>query len=114
MEWSRVSDYEFEALLRPPVEYYAAATYATIALVAAIAPEAFMILPTVAYSCSVVLILLAVRRLLQGRKIRKYQKGLWRLPKYVLSSKDLKASNKKLFLGMGFRWESKHAQRPAG
>jgi len=108
-----MSDYEIEALLRPPVEYYSAATYLTIAAISAMAPEAFMMLPSVAYTLSIVLVGLAIFRFLQGKRIVRYQKGLWKLPKYVLSSKSIKASNSKLFLGQGFRWETKHAQRLA-
>jgi len=108
-----MSDYEVEALLRPPVEYYSAATYAAIAGVAAIAPEAFMMLPSVAYGCASVLLGLSLRRYLQGRRVVRYQQGLWKLPHYVISSKQIKASRQKLFLGLGFRWEAKHAQRLA-
>jgi len=105
--------YPIEALLRPPVEYYAASSYLAIALLAAVAPSALMMTPDVAYIIAISLFVLGVRRYRQGARVRRYQKGLRRLRPYVLSSKRLPVSRERLFLGLGFEWDGRHAQRLA-
>ncbi len=81
-----MNEYEKESLLRPPVEYYASANYAIVGVVAAMAPEVFMMLPSVALTLSLFMFGMSLRRFLQGRKITNYQNGLWKLPIYMLSS----------------------------
>lgn len=103
--------YPVEALLRPPVEIYAAITYAMISAVMIIAPSIMMMTPDVAYVSAFVLGLLSVRRFKQAHRIRKYQKGLLRLPEFKMNSNEVPVSHQKLFLGKGFRWNAKHTQR---
>jgi len=107
------SKYPIEALLRPPVEYYAASSYFAIALLAAVAPGALMMTPGIAYITAVSLFFLGLRRYRQGARVRRYQKGLRRLKPYVMSSKKLPVSRERLFLGLGFEWDGRHAQRLA-
>ena len=106
-------DYQIEALLRPPVEYFAAGTYLSVAAVTLAAPEALMVVPTVAYTTATLLLARGLIRLRDGWRIRKYQKQLWRLPLYQLSSSPLPISQRTLFIGMGFAWDQRHAQRLA-
>jgi len=105
--------YPIEALLRPPVEYYAASSYLAIALLAAVAPGALMMTPGVAYIIAVSLFVLGLRRYRQGACVRRYQKGLRRLKPYMISSKKMPVSRERLFLGLGFEWDGRHAQRLA-
>ncbi|HFD80629.1 MAG TPA: type IV conjugative transfer system coupling protein TraD [Gammaproteobacteria bacterium] len=108
-----MSNYQIEALLRPPVEYFAAGTYFGVAAITLAAPEALMIIPTVAYTTAATLILRGAFRLHAGRRVRRYQKRLWRLPRYQLSSSRLPVSRRTLFLGQGFDWDQRHTQRLA-
>lgn len=106
-----MSKYPVEALLRPAVEIYAALTYGAIAGIMAFSPSLLMMTPSVAYIGATFLALMAVRRYDQYLKVRTYQKGLLKLPFYQLSSNNIPVSNKKLFLGRGFLWDSRHTQR---
>jgi len=107
------SDQLVETLLRPPVELTAATAYFLIALLMTIAPSYFMLTPSVGYMCALVLAYFALRRFLQGFRIYRYHFGLKRMSPYVLSDKNIPVSNIKLFLGMGFLWDQRHAQRLA-
>ncbi|MEE9493603.1 MAG: type IV conjugative transfer system coupling protein TraD [Gammaproteobacteria bacterium] len=108
-----MSQYEIESLLRPAVEYYAAASYASAAAIAAIAPETLMLLPSVAYVAAGLLLVRGFQRFRQGYVVNRYKRGLWRLPFYQLSSDQIPVSDRVLFLGLGFRWDQRHAQRLA-
>lgn len=105
--------YPVEALLRPPVEYYAASTYLALGLLAAKAPGVLLMTPSVAYLTAAGMCYLGIRRWRQGMRIRRYQKGLRRLKPYVMASRRMPVSHQRLFLGLGFEWDSRHAQRLA-
>lgn len=102
-----------ENLLRPPIELYSAIAYGLLALLSVLAPAYFMMTPVVAVACTVGLIILSVKRLMQGFKILRYQHGLKRISPYILKDKNIPVSNLKLFLGRGFLWDQRHAQRLA-
>jgi len=108
-----MSKYPVEALLRPPVEYYSAASYLAIGFLASFMPSTLMMTKSVAYISAAALIILGLIRLSQGMRVRRYQKGLKRLKPYTVSSKTLPVSDKKLFLGLGFSWDGRHTQRLA-
>lgn len=103
--------YPVEALLRPPVEYFAAASYFAVTLLCVVAPAGLMMTPGVAWITAIILTHLGYRRLRQGIRVRKYQKGLRRMRPYILSTRKLPISYRRLFLGMGFAWDARHAQR---
>lgn len=107
------NQYEIEALLRPAVEYYAGISYMAAATIAVLAPESLLLLPATAYTASGLLFLRGVQRLRQGRVIRNYLKGLWRLPYYKLANHQIPVSDRYLFIGLGFRWDQRHTQRLA-
>ena len=54
----------------------------------------------------------AVPRFRQGWAVLSYQRKLKRLRHYAITLHNIPVSNKKLFLGRGFRWEPIHTQRP--
>ena len=103
--------YLVENLLRPPVEMNSALIAFLFSFVLFIAPGVIMLTPSVTYFSSFLLFVFAVIRYRQARRIKKYQSGLKKLPYYEMSSKQVPVSNKKLFLGKGFRWRSRHTQR---
>jgi len=100
-----------EALLRPPVELWSAATAAATGAIAILAPWALMMPPGVAYGAAAVLFALAWIRARQGWRVIRYQRNLKRLPVYRLRPERIPVSRHKLFLGRGFRWTQKHTQR---
>ena len=103
--------YPVESLLRPPVELYSSAVSFTFAFFLWYAPEFLLMTPTIAYSSSIILVVLGLIRLRMGIKIIRYKRGLKRLPFYAMSSKQVPVSKRKLFIGKGFRWRQKHVQR---
>jgi hypothetical protein len=68
-----------EALLRPPVEYFSGLSYLAIGLLAATAPTVLMMTPSVAVVTATALLTLGLLRMVQGWRIRRYQRGLRRL-----------------------------------
>lgn len=106
-----MSNHPIEALLRPPVEW--ATSLGAISLAAIIwrAPDIMMMTRPVAVGVAVVMLVVAVRRFFQGWKVVKYQRGLRKMPRYVLPLSALKHDPQGLFLGQGFRWTSRHTQR---
>lgn len=107
------SNYQIETLLRPPVELYSATIYGLLAMVAFLAPAYLMMTQPVAMVVVTVMGVASVARFRQGFKIVRYQKGLRRLKPYVLKNKNIPVSRSRLFLGMGFLWDQRHAQRIA-
>lgn len=103
--------YVIEALLRPAVELNTAVVSGMAAYVCVQAPWAVALAPTVSYVTAVGFAALAVTRTHQGMKIIRYRRNLRRLTRYVMSTKQIPVSHRRLFLGRGFRWTQKHTQR---
>ncbi|HHQ5843893.1 TPA: type IV conjugative transfer system coupling protein TraD [Enterobacter asburiae] len=103
--------YVIEALLRPAVELNTAVVSGIAAYVCVQAPWAVALAPSVSYVTAAGFAALAVTRTHQGMKIIRYGRNLRRLPRYVMSSKQIPVSHRRLFLGRGFRWTQKHTQR---
>ncbi|HEN3790511.1 type IV conjugative transfer system coupling protein TraD [Klebsiella michiganensis] len=103
--------YVIEALLRPAVELNTAVVSGMAAYVCAQAPWAVALAPSVSYVTAAGFAALAVTRTHQGMKIIRYRRNLRRLPRYVMSTKQIPVSHRRLFLGRGFRWTQKHTQR---
>lgn len=103
--------YVIEALLRPAVELNTAVVSGMAAYVCVQAPWAVALAPSVSYVTAVGFAALAVTRTHQGMKIIRYRRNLRRLPRYVMSTKQIPVSHRRLFLGRGFRWTQKHTQR---
>lgn len=103
--------YVIEALLRPAVELNTAVVSGMAAYVCVQAPWAVALAPSVSYVTAAGFAALAVTRTHQGMKIIRYRRNLRRLPRYVMSTKQIPVSHRRLFLGRGFRWMQKHTQR---
>lgn len=101
----------FENVYRPPYEIVPSA----IALAAAISvqtwPDLFMLPAQSALATSCGLGLLAWIRLRQARSILRFRRNLTKLPAYALAPGDIPTAEDSLFLGKGFEWTQKHAQR---
>lgn len=103
--------YPVEALLRPPVEFYSAGVAAMAATIAVTAPWALMMTPGIAWAAGALLATLAAWRARQGWRIVRYHRNLKQLPTFTMRSDAIPVSRRKLYLGRGFRWRQKHAQR---
>lgn len=103
--------YVVEALLRPAVELNTAAVSAVAAFVCVKAPWAVALAPSVSYVTAGGFAVLAAVRTRQGMQVLAYRRNLRRLPRYVMSSKQIPVSRRRLFLGKGFMWTQKHTQR---
>lgn len=93
--------YVIEALLRPAVELNTAVVSGMAAYVCVQAPWAVALAPSVSYVTAAGFAALAVTRTHQGMKIIRYRRNLRRLPRYVMSTKQIPVSHRRLFLGRG-------------
>ncbi|MBI0557270.1 type IV conjugative transfer system coupling protein TraD [Pectobacterium parmentieri] len=103
--------YVMESLLRPAVELYTATTAWSATYICLTAPWAVALAPSVSWVTAAGFGVLALKRTRQGLRILRYRRNIRRLPRYVMSSKQIPVSNRYLFLGRGFQWTQKHTQR---
>ncbi|MEA1890174.1 MAG: conjugative coupling factor TraD, PFGI-1 class, partial [Pseudomonadota bacterium] len=106
-----MSRHPIEALLRPPVELWSMAVAFAAAAIAILAPWALMMPPGIAYAAGTVLVILGLVRGRQAWRVIRYQRNMRKLPTYQLRANQIPLSQRKLFLGKGFRWTQKHTQR---
>ena len=83
----------------------------TASAIAVLAPWALMMPPGVAYGAATALGTLGLIRGRQAWRILRYQRNMHKLPMYRLRATQIPLSQRKLFLGKGFRWTQKHTQR---
>jgi len=106
-----MSAHPIEALLRPPVEVWSAATAATCATICVLAPWALFMTPGVAYGAAALFGALAWHRGRQAWRVLRYQRHMRALPRYRMRADQIPWSPSRLFLGRGFAWGQKHTQR---
>ena len=105
--------YPLQALLRQPVELWSAGL-ALLIVVFLVVTRPDSILPPVIHSSAIVsLILLSSYRLAQGIFILSYRYGLVHSPPYLMDFGRIYHKLGYLFLGNGFEWTHRHAQRLA-
>ena len=102
--------YAKEALLRDIHEYTAVWAYLVGAAFLFLASEMALLVPSIAWAGSAVFLYRTWVRGCHGYYVASYQRNLTRLPPYRMESRALRQL-KNQFLGMGFLWESIHAQR---
>ncbi|MEZ9997914.1 type IV conjugative transfer system coupling protein TraD [Vibrio sp. 10N.261.46.A3] len=100
-----------EGLLRPAEERYSAIALTVSACWLLSAPSLFMLTSGSATALAAGMLSLAALREHQARTLRRYQKGLMRLPYWAMPSQDMPVYQDKLFLGKGFEVLPRHAQR---
>ena len=106
-----VNCYPVVNLLRPPLEWWSAATSGAIALLLVTHSATFLLIPFTGKILSIGLAGLSVYRFRQGFQVKRYQRNIKRLKAYLVTSEQIPVSHKKLFLGKGFRWQIIHTQR---
>lgn len=100
-----------EVLLRPAVELYTVAICLCCALLCIFAPWAVALSFSMGMVTAVVFLFFAAIRLKEAWIVLRYRRNIRRLPRYEITSKQIPVSNKRLFLGLGFKWEQKHTHR---
>ena len=100
-----------EVLLRPAVELYTAAVCAGAAFLSVVAPWALALNPVLGIGSALAFSLFGSIRLHQALGILRYRRNIRRLPRYVMTSRDVPVSQQRLFIGRGFQWEQKHTHR---
>ena len=100
-----------EVLLRPAVELYTAAVCAGAAFLSVVAPWALALNPVLGIGSALAFTLFGSIRLHQALGILRYRRNIRRLPRYVMTSRDVPVSQQRLFIGRGFQWEQKHTHR---
>jgi conjugative coupling factor TraD (TOL family) len=100
-----------EVLLRPAVELYTVAVCAVAALLSLVAPWSLALNPTIGLGSALAFLAFGAIRLRDALVILRYRRNIRRLPRYVMTSRDVPVSQQRLFIGRGFRWEQRHTHR---
>ena len=100
-----------EVLLRPAVELYTVAVCAGAALVCLVAPWSLALSPVLGLGSSAAFVTFGAIRLRDALAILSYRRNIRRLPRYIMTSRDVPVSRQRLFIGRGFRWEQRHTHR---
>lgn len=104
-------NHPIESLLRPPVELWSALTSGCAATVCAIAPQNLLMSAEIGKIAACAFGVFALARFRQGWTIVRYRRNLRRLPVYRMPADRIPVSDRRLFLGLGFRWRQQHTQR---
>lgn len=100
-----------EVLLRPAVELYTVGACAGAAFLCLAAPWALALSPSMGIGSALAFGAFGALRLRDARVILRYRRNIRRLPRYVMTSKEVPVSQQRLFIGKGFLWEQKHTHR---
>lgn len=100
-----------EVLLRPAVELYTVAVCAGAAVVCVVAPWSLALNPLLGFGSALAFLAFGAIRLRDAWAILRYRRNIRRLPRYVMTSRDVPVSQHRLFVGRGFRWEQRHTHR---
>lgn len=102
-----------EVLLRPAVELYTVAVCACAAFLCLVAPWSLALNPHIGWGSALAFLTFGALRLRDASVILRYRRNLRRLPRYVMTSRQVPVSQQRLFIGRGFLWEQRHTHRLA-
>ena len=100
-----------EVLLRPAVELYTVAVCTGAAILCLVAPWSLALNPLLGLGAALAFLTFGAIRLRDAWAILRYRRNIRRLPRYVMTSRDVPVSQQRLFVGQGFRWEQRHTHR---
>ncbi|HBO3354299.1 TPA: type IV conjugative transfer system coupling protein TraD [Pseudomonas aeruginosa] len=100
-----------EVLLRPAVELYTVVVCASAAFLCLAAPWSLALNPLLGLGSALAFLTFGAIRLRDAWVILHYRRNLRRLPRYVMTSRQVPVSSQRLFIGRGFRWEQRHTHR---
>ena len=106
--------YPLEGILRPPLELWVALVAFGVSFLFFIAPFLFLMSPFYGDICALALALFGLRRFCQGCYVVLYQKYINELPVFKITPEQLRhkyLQKNRIYVGRGFEWKSKHAQR---
>ncbi|WP_024617225.1 type IV conjugative transfer system coupling protein TraD [Pseudomonas kilonensis] len=100
-----------ETLLRPAVELYSVAACGSAAVLCLTAPWSLALSPSLGMGAAFAFAILGLVRLKQACIVLRYRRQMRRLPRYVMTSREIPVSHQRLFVGKGFRWDQRHTHR---
>src|SRR6218665_1489781 len=100
-----------KVLLRPAVELYTVAVCAVAAFLCVAAPWSLALSPLPGLGSALGFLAFGAIRLGDAWAILRYRRNIRRLPRYVMTSRNVPVSQQRLFVGRGFRWEQRHTHR---
>lgn len=100
-----------EVLLRPAVELYTVAVCACAGTLCLVAPWALALNPELGWGAAAAFFALGTLRARQAWAILRYRRNIRRLPRYVMTSREVPVSRQRLFIGRGFQWDQRHTHR---
>ena len=100
-----------EVLLRPAVELYTVAVCAGAAILCLVAPWSLALSPLLGLGSALAFLTFGALRFHDAWAILRYRRNIRRLPRYVMTSRDMPVSQQRLFVGRGFRWDQRHTHR---
>ena len=100
-----------EVLLRPAVELHTVAVCTGTAILCLVAPWSLALNPLLGLGSALAFLTFGAIRLRDAWAILRYRRNIRRLPRYVMTSRDVPVSQQRLFVGRGFRWEQRHTHR---
>ena len=100
-----------EVLLRPAVELYSVAVCAAAAFLSLMAPWSLALSPSIGLGSALAFLTFGTIRLRDALVILRYRRNIRRLPRYVMTSRNVPVGQQRLFIGRGFRWEQRHTHR---
>ncbi|SAM32937.1 type IV conjugative transfer system coupling protein TraD [Pseudomonas sp. 1 R 17] len=105
------NSHTIEALLRPAVELFTVTVCAIGAFLSLFAPWSLALTPLFGMAAAAFFLIFGWIRLQQALFVLRYRRNIRRLPRYIMTSKNVPVSNRRLFIGIGFKWEQRHTQR---
>ncbi|MGR5347180.1 conjugative transfer system coupling protein TraD [Vibrio mediterranei] len=105
------TEVKLDGLLRPIYEYYVAATALVMAFALYHIAPYINVTPVWSYIIIGGMVALAAKRIRQGFRVRRYQKGLNNIDAFRISTDQIPMSSKQTWIGRGFSWTAKHSQR---
>ncbi|RTB44123.1 type IV conjugative transfer system coupling protein TraD [Pseudomonas aeruginosa] len=100
-----------EVLLRPAVELYTVAACVGAAVLCVASPWMLALNTEIGLGAAAAFLVFGWWRLRDALVVLRYQRNIRRLPRYVMTSKDVPVSTQRLFVGKGFRWDQRHTHR---
>ena len=100
-----------EVLLRPAVELYTVAVCAGAAFLCLMAPWSLALSPLLGLGSALAFLTFGALRFRDAWAILRYRRNIRRLPRYVMTSRDVPVSQQRLFVGRGFHWDQRHTHR---
>ena len=105
------SRHAIEVLLRPAVELYTVAVCVPAAILCLCAPWSLALNPVMGLGGALAFSALGTVRGCEAWTVLRYRRHIRRLPRYVMTSRDVPVSQQRLFVGRGFLWDQRHTHR---